>query len=248
MNKIFNIYFLRKILLFICVCLGIQSYGQKKNTLFLDAGTGFQYSKTKIPNSTLSSIVNSPIPKLFLGFGVEHKFNKRISLILNLNTNFSKTQSKFNYYNDTDQFSYKSKYYHIDLNYGLALGIKYYPEFGKNRFSIGTGLNFQKIAPQEIFSGFDFLGGINGDTSIMSTSQTTNSNNFQKKYNSLIYYLNAGYSIGKKQKSDFIFELNSTLNKPIWGTDEFYYNTQLVEKSSYKINILFAVIKYRRRF
>lgn len=239
---------LKIILLLLCFIFGFQSFGQNKTKLFIDYGLGFQFSKTKIPNAKYNSLVNSPVPKLFLACGAERKINKRMSLCFSLNTNFSKTETQFNYFNDSDQFSYNSNDYHRDINYGLALGIKYFPLFGRGRFSIGTGINLQKLSAQEIFNSFSFKSGIDSDTSLISTIQITNSNNFEKNYNSVIYYLNAGYNLGNKRKMDFIFELNSTLNKPVWGTNEFYYNNYLIERTKFKVNMAFFVFKIRRRF
>ena len=231
---------LKIIFLILCSFYGGDSYCQKKNNFFIEYGFGFQYSKPRIPDSKYSSISNSLSPKLFLGFGVEHKFNKKINLCLNLNTNFSKTETSLIYINNVDLVNFQSLNSHKDLNYGFSLGLKYFPTILKNKRNIGIGLNFQKLSPYSLFQANSISGG--------SPIHIHNSNNFDKKYNSLVCYLNTAYSIGDKKKMDLILELNSTVNKPIWGTDEFYINNQLIEKSSYKVNMCFVVIKVRRRF
>lgn len=81
-----------------------------------------------------------------------------------------------------------------------------------------------------------------------STHLSFTFNDWTEKYNSIVYYLNIGYSLGKKKKSEILLELNSTLNKPVFGSTDFYYKGQLIESSSYKVNMMFAVIKLRKWF
>ncbi len=217
-----------------------RSYSQNRDYFYLDIGAGEQLSKRKIKGSQYNSFVTSPIPKLFLAIGFENKINNRYAILVNLNMNQSKTETSFNYTNNSDGGGYKENVWHKDNNTGLGVGIRYVPKFHKDKFSMGAGFNFQKMASM-------FFSGSKNNT-LDSTRLISSFNNYTKRYNSWGYYLSIGYNFGKKKKNEALFEFNSTLNKPVFGTSYFYYKNQFVESSSYKVNMLFIVLKLRRKF
>lgn len=170
----------------IIVLFDENAFCQKKNNLFMDMGLGIQFSNAKIQGSSYNSFVQTPNPKLFLAIGFEHRLNERIKLCMNLNANNSKTETYFNYFDETSRTSYSERNYHKDINYGYALGISYKPHLFKGRFSLGTGLNFQKLSVQTFKSNYKFSSDV--DTSVFM--HFPNTNDFSKNYNSLLCYIN----------------------------------------------------------
>jgi len=230
---------------FFFLFINLFVYGQIKNKAFFEIGSGFQFSKSKIEGAKLTSLVQSPNPKLFLGFGIELNLKTRLNLCLSINANPSKTETYTSYYNDTDQMNFTENLLHKDINYGISVGLKYKAKNNK-RLSFGMGINFQKLSVEYLYSDFYFWGGT--DTALKQIIHVYNSNNFSKLYTSWICYLNVAYAFGKQKKSELIFEFNSTINRPIFGYTELYYNQQLVEKSKYQINQMFMVLKFRQKF
>ena len=210
----------------------------------MDMGLGIQISNAKIQNSSYSYFVQTPNPKLFLGLGVEHKINKKLKICWSLNANPSKIETQFKYHNDTAEAFYKETNSHRDINYGLALGVKYSPISYRKGLSISSGLNFQRISPWEIISTIEFSSGKDS----FSLKHDYSYNDFSKQYNSLLYYLNISQQFGKKRKYETVIEYTTTLNKPIFGSDNYYFNEQLIEKSYYRVNMMFLALKLRRQF
>ena len=221
----------------------LLSQSQRRNQLFIDYGMGMQIIAGKIKNAKYSGLNGFDGPRFFMGFGVEHKITPTIKLCLNLNANTSKVTTSFIYSNDTDQASYSESNWHKDINYGIGLGLKYNPRFWRSKLKIGTGFNFQKLDPFAI--GGETLASTQKDT--FSLLHIYNFNNFSKAYNSFIFYLNLGCNYGRKKKSEIFLEFSTTLNKPVFGSDQYFYNYELIENSHYRVNTMFLVVKIRRR-
>ncbi len=73
-------------------------------------------------------------------------------------------------------------------------------------------------------------------------------NNFSKTYNSFIFYLNLGCNYGRVKKSEIFLEFNTTLNKPVYGSDQYFYNDKLIENLHYRVNTMFILVKIHRKF
>lgn len=218
-------------------------YSQKRNQYFLDVGLGFQHTMVKFPPNSYNEIIQSPNPKLFLGFGLDHKINDRLKAISVLNINSSRIDKKFDYQNDTGFAQLKQEIKQINFNYGLSMGIKYNPRFANKRLSFGTGLNLQKVSfffedENMRFGGIDSTESFRFRFSVVPKSSRV-------FFNSIVYYLNVGYFLDKKNKWELLIDASRTLNGPIISEDIFYYNDNLIVKSSNKVNLGFIALKLR---
>ena len=218
-------------------------YSQKRNIFFWDVGLGFQHTFVKFPRNSYNNIIQSPNPKLFLGFGLDHKINDRLKAISVLNINQSRIDKKFNYQNDTGFAQLTQEIKQIYFNYGLSIGIKYNSQFANKRLSFGTGLNLQKVS--FIFENENMrFGGIDSTESFRFRFSTVpKSSRFF--FNSIVYYLNVGYFLDKEKKWELLLDANTTLNGPVISENIFYYNDNLIEKSINKVNLGFIVLKLR---
>ncbi len=226
--------------------ISINSFCQKKSNFSVELGSGIQIVRTNIVNSKYVKFNPNLTPKPFLGVGFNLNINKQVTWESYINSNLCSFETEIKYHNDTDNISYFSRLRHNDFNYGFATGIKYIPNFKDNRFFMSGGLKFQKISIQSYFSDYSLYGG--NDSALSTIYEVYNSNDMNKKYNSFGFYLNLGFIIGKKRSFELLFESEGSVNKPIFGSNEIYYNNKLIEKASYKRNIIFAIFKIRKNF
>ena len=218
-------------------------YSQKKNKAFLDVGLGIQHTIGAFPSSSYNKLIQSPNPKMFLGFGLEHKINERLKAITVLNINPSKIETKFSYHSDTGYAILERELKHYDFNFGLSFGIKYNSRFCNNGLSFGTGLNLQKV--MFVFeSEYMQFGGIDSTESFLYHYSITPKSS-KVFFNSIIYYLNVGYFLDRKKKWELLLDANTTLNGPVIIENILYYNDILQVKSINKVNMGFLVLKLR---
>ncbi len=222
----------------------LNGFTQNKNIKFVDLGFGIQFNYKSNLHSSHNSLVQFPNPKLFLGFGVERKTSKRITNYLIINAHQSKTETLFNYINEKENFNFSHRTMHEDVNFGFEFGIQYPLKLAKDRVSIGSGLNVQLLIPQVVQQEYSFTSnGSNGDIEYFFDC-----NDIPNRYGSLVYKFFIKQNLGKKMKYEIIYELNTTLNKPIRGSAIFYFNNNLIDNSSYKVDMMFMVLKMRKKF
>ncbi len=244
-SRTLNLYIKYLTLLFF-IGMSFISFSQQKISFSIEIGTGIQIIKTKIPNSKNIVFNSNLTPKPFLGFGINSTINKQLDFEFNINSNTSSFETEINYFNDSDHISYFSRLRHNDINYGVSSGLKYTPKTKDNRIFTSGGFKFQLISVQSYFSEFRLQGGYDSSKSVVLES--FNSNDFSRKYNSFGYFFNIGYKLGKNKNYDLILEITGSFNKPIFGSNEIFYNGELIEKVVYKRNLTFSVLKLRKIF
>lgn len=244
-NKRVKIYenSLKLIFLLSLISTTSLSQSQKRNQFNLNYGMGIQMISGKIKNAKHSRLNSFDGPRFFIGFGMERKITPTIKLCLNLNANTSKVTTFFQYFNDSDKVSYSESNWHKDINYGIGLGLKYTPRFWRSKLKIGTGFNFQKLDPFAL--GGETSASTQKDT--FSLLHLWDFNNFLRTYNSFTFYLNLGCNYGREKKTEIFLEFNTTLNKPFFGSDQYFYNTELIENSHYKVNSMYVLVKICRQ-
>lgn len=247
-TKTLNLINLRSLFCTLVVSLFLPNYnyGQIKKNLSFEIGSGYLLARQNIEKSKYNSMYNNPVPKIFFGLNYFKAINTKTMVDLGAVFNYSRFENRLQFLSNNSEFIFNSSLFHKDLNYGVSIGLKRKIQNEKIIHSVNGGIKFQKIAVNTLGYAYNFESK-GTDTSTYTFTENLKSNYIEKDENSMGYYVSWGIK-PQKRKLELLVELTGTINKPYYFSNEIYYQGDAIEKTSYRTNFHYGVIKLRRYF